>query len=184
MVDDTRKEKAPRKMRIKGQTRSLKTAGTPAADLNKIVAENVYNIRRSLNLTQEQMAQRTGRTAPSLGSLERAEKNITLASVAQVAAAYGVDPHALICGPSYGVSEGGLTLDILARLTHSIDNRVQNLLVKYGPVPIGHAHLASIVGALFDALGNTDVFQPRSAKASNGTHNGTSSGTQSGINKG
>jgi len=170
MVDDAREEKAPRKMRIKGQTRSIKTGGTPAADLNKIVAENVYNIRRSLNLTQEQMASRTGMTAPSLGSLERAEKNITLASVAQVAAAFGVDPHALICGPSYGISEGGgLTLDVLARLTTSIDKRVQDLLVKYGPVSIGQAHLASIAGALFDALGNTDLFQPRSAKASKGS---------------
>lgn len=169
MVDDAREEKAPRKMRIKGQTRSIKTGGTPAADLNKIVAENVYNIRRSLDLTQEQMASRTGMTAPSLGSLERAEKNITLASVAQVAAAFGVDPHALICGPSYGISEGGgLTLDVLARLTTSIDKRVQDLLVKYGPVSIGQAHLASIVGALFDALGNTDLFQPRSAKSSKG----------------
>ena len=169
MVDETRKEKAPRKMRIKGQTRSIRTDGTPAADLNKIVAENVYNIRRSLNLTQEQMAKRTGMTAPSLGSLERAEKNITLASMAQVAAAYGVDPHALICGPSYGTSEaGGLTLDVLARLTNSVDNRVQNLLVKYGPVSIGPAHLALIVGALLEALGNTDLFQPRSAKPFNG----------------
>ena len=169
MVDETRKEKAPRKMRIKGQTRSIRTDGTPAADLNKIVAENVYNIRRSLNLTQEQMAKRTGMTAPSLGSLERAEKNITLASVAQVAAAYGVDPHALICGPSYGTSEaGGLTLDVLARLTNSVDNRVQNLLVKYGPVSIGPAHLALIAGALLEALGSTDLFQPKSTKPFNG----------------
>jgi len=170
MVDDARKEKAPRKMRIKARTRSIKTDATPAADLNEIVAENVYNIRRSLNLTQEQMAKRTGMTAPSLGSLERAEKNITLASVAQVAAAFGVDPHALICGPSYGISEGGgLTLDVLARLTNSIDKRVQDLLVKHGPVSISQAHLASIVGALFDALGNTDRFQPRSPKAATGS---------------
>lgn len=170
MVDDARKEKAPRKMRIKAPTRSIKTDGTPAANLNEIVAENVYNIRRSLNLTQEQMAKRTGMTTPSLGSLERAEKNITLASVAQVAAAFGVDPHALICGPSYGISEGGgLTLDVLARMTSSIDKRVQDLLVKYGSVSISQAHLASIVGALFDALGNTDRFQSRSPKATKGS---------------
>jgi len=167
MVDDSREETAPTKMRIKGQRRSMKTHGAPTADLNKIVAENVYNIRRSLNLTQEQMAKRTGMTGASLGSLERAQKNITLASIGQVAAAFGVDPHALVCGPNYGISEGGgLTLDVLARLTSSIDSRVQDLLVRHGPVSISQAHLASIVGALFEALGNTDRFQSKLTKPS------------------
>ena len=166
MVDDTRDGKAPRKMRIKNsQTRAVRSNAEPAADLNKIVAENVYNIRRTLNLTQEKMAARTGMTLAALGSLERGQKNITLASMAQIAASYGVDPHALICGPEYGVdSGGGLALDTLARMTHSIDARVQALLVKHGPVSISQAHLASILGALFDALGNAEPFQPRQAK--------------------
>ena len=77
-------------------------------------------------------------------------------------------PHALICGPTYGVAAGeGLTLDTLARMTHSIDARVQTLLVKHGPVSINQAHLASILGALFDALGNAEPFQPRHAKPPN-----------------
>ena len=165
-------------MRIKNsQTRAVKSNAEPAADLNKIVAENVYSIRRALDLTQEKMAARTGLTLAALGSLERGHKNITLASVAQIAASYGVDPHALICGPTYGSGESaGLTLDILARMTHSIDARVQALLVKHGPVSISQAHLASILGALFDALGNVEPYQPRHAKpAQDGTSNGITS---------
>ena len=166
MVEQSRIGKAPRKMRIKtSQTRSVRSSAEPAADLNKIVAESVYNIRRSLNLTQEKMAGRTGLSLAALGALERGKKNISLASVAQIAASYGVDPHALICGPTYGVSVGeGLTLETLARMTYSIDVRVQALLVKHGPVSISQAHLASILGALFDALGNAEPFQPRHAR--------------------
>lgn len=173
MVERSPKEKAPRKMRIKtSQTRAVKSKGEPAADLNKLVAENVYNIRRSLDLTQEKMCERTGLTLAALGALERGQKNITLASLAQIAASYGVDPHALMGGPAYGVSAEGLTLDMLARMTRSIDDRVQALLAKNGPVSISQAHLASVLGALFDALGNAEPFQPRHTKP---TGNGSSS---------
>ena len=147
-------------MRIKSsQTWAVKSKNEPAACLNKVVAEKVYNIRRSLDLTQEKMSERTGLTIAALATLERGQKNITLASVAQIAASYGVDPNALICGPTYGVAVGeGLTLDTLARMTHSIDARVQTLLVKHCPVSINQAQLASILGALFDALDNAEHF--------------------------
>lgn len=160
MLEETRKAKLPRKIRMKPR-RGLETLGVSAADLNVIVGQNIYNIRKSLDLTQEKMAERTGLTLSSLGSLERGQNNITLSSLGNLAAAYGVDPHALICGTDYGVSHGeGLSLATLARLTSAIDSRVHALLVKNGPVAIGQSHLASVLGALFDAFSDTDKFTP------------------------
>ena len=77
-----------------------------------------------------------------------------------IAAAYGVDPHALICGKDYVVSAGsGLSLGTLARLTAAIDARVQDLLRRHGPAAISQAHLASVLGALLDAF--SDVERPQ-----------------------
>ncbi len=141
--------------------RGVQTIATSAVDLNAVVGQNVYDIRKALDLTQEKMAERTGLTLASLGLLERGQKNITLTSLADLAAAYGVDPHALLCGTDYGVSVGGgLSLDTLARLTSAIDARVQALLVKHGPIAIAQPQLASVLGALFDAISDTDKFQP------------------------
>ncbi len=165
MLEDTRKDKPERKIRMKPR-RGIHSASSAAADLNAIVGQSIYEIRKALDLTQEKMAERTGLSLTSLGSLERGQNNITLTSLGDLAAAYGVDPHALLCGRDYGVSTGtGLTLDTLARLTGAIDGRVQAMLVKYGPIAISQTHLASVLGALFDAFSDTDKFQPASRKS-------------------
>jgi DNA-binding XRE family transcriptional regulator len=159
MLEDTRKAKLERKIRMKPR-RGIHSAGSAAADLNAIVGQNIYEIRKALDLTQERMAERTGLSLSSLGSLERGQNNITLTSLGDLAAAYGVDPHALLCGKDYEVGAGtGLSLETLARLTSAIDGRVQAMLVKYGPIAIGQTHLASVLGALFDAFSDTEKFQ-------------------------
>ena len=159
MLEEPPKPRPERKLRMRPR-RGVQSTGTAAADLNAIVGQNIYNIRKALDLTQEKMAERTGLSLSSLGSLERGQNNITLASLGDIAAAYGVDPHALICGKDYAVSAGSrLSLATLARLTAAIDARVQDLLRRHGPAAISQAHLASVLGALLDAF--SDVERPQ-----------------------
>ena len=154
-ADDVRTTKPPRKIRIKPEVKRT-AKGVP--DLNAVVGEKIYDIRKTLNLTQGKMAERVGLPIDTLGNLERGQSNITLASLAELAVAYNVDPITLIGGSTDGVSAGGcLTLDTLARLTRAIDTRVQDLLLGHGPVAIGQAHIASMLGALFDAISNTQT---------------------------
>lgn len=156
-ADDFGTTKLPRKIRIKLKPGS-KTTAKGAPDLNAVLGEKVYDIRKTLNLTQGKMAERVGLTIDALGNLERGQSNITLASLAELAVAYDVDPITLIGGANDSVSAGGcLTLDLLAQLTRAIDTRVQDLLLAHGPVAIGQAHVASMLGALFDAISNTQT---------------------------
>ena len=107
------------------------------------------------------MEARTGIDAAYIGAMERASQNITVDSLSNLAAAYGVLPHDLMCGSGYGVSPSHLvTLDVLARLTAAVDCRMQALLLEQGPVPVGRATLATILGALFDAMGQSGQYVP------------------------
>ena len=79
------------------------------------------------------MEARTGIDSAYIGAMERGVQNITMDSLSNLAAAYGVQPHDLICGIGYGVSPSQLvTLDVLARLTSAVDNRIQTLLLEQG----------------------------------------------------
>ena len=129
-----------------------KRAVVERTDLNALVGKAVYNIRKGLKLTQETMAKRVGLNPNTIGSLERGQANITLASLSELAIAYNVEPKALISDHSELASGGRVTLDTLAQLTKAIDTRVQEMLGAHGPIPIGQAHLASVLGALFDAI--------------------------------
>ena len=131
-------------------------------DLKAMVGKNTYRIRHELDVTQETMAQRLGVSASFLGGVERGQQNITLDSLSNLAAAYGVDAHALLCGTGYGVAEdGGLTLDVLARYVEAANARLQDLLLRHGPIPVGRATVASLVAALFEVAGTTEKHQSR-----------------------
>lgn len=134
-------------------------------DLKTIVGKNSYRIRHELDVTQEVMAQRLGVTASFLGGVERGKQNITLDSLSNLAAAYGVDAHTLVCGSEYGVAKAeGLTLDVLARYVDAVNVRVQELLLRHGPIPIDRAAIASVIAALFEAAATTEKYQSRSKK--------------------
>ena len=136
-------------------------------DLKTIVGKNTYRIRHELDVTQETMAQRLGVTASFLGGVERGRQNITLDSLSNLAAAYGVDAHTLVCGADYGVvKDGGLTLDVLARYVDALSARVQELLLHHGPIPVGRATVASLLAALFDAAASTERYQSRAKSQS------------------
>ena len=141
--------------------RRVLTGALRGPNLRAAIAKNIRQIRRDLGLTQAQMETRTGIDSAYIGAMERADQNITVDSLSNLAAAYGVQPHDLVCGKSYGVSPSQLvTLDILARLTSALDARVQALLLERGPVPVGASTLAAALGAMFEAIGSHHEYAP------------------------
>ncbi len=141
--------------------RRVLTGALRGPNLRAAVGKNIRKIRRDLDLTLAKMGERTGIDSAYIGAMERGVQNITMDSLSNLAAAYGVQPHDLICGISYGVSQSQLvTLDFLARLTSAVDDRVQSLLLEQGAVPVGSSTLASVLGALFEAAGRREQYAP------------------------
>ena len=131
-------------------------------NLREEIAANVYRIRRGLDLTQDEISLRVGIDAGLIGAIERAERNITVDSLSNLAAAYSVEPDDLIRAPKHQKAiPDGLTLGILANITRAIDERVQHLLLRKGDVPVGKEALASVVSALFDALADGERYHSR-----------------------
>jgi transcriptional regulator with XRE-family HTH domain len=60
------------------------------SELQKTVGRRLREQRQALGLSQEAMAERLGYHRTFLGSVERGERNLTLASVEQLAASLGV----------------------------------------------------------------------------------------------
>lgn len=143
--------------------RRVLTGALRGPNLRAAVGKNIRKIRRDLGLTLAKMEERTGIDSAYIGAMERGVQNITMDSLSNLAAAYGVQPHDLICGIGYGVSPSQLvTLDFLARLTSAVDVRVQSLLLEQGAVPVGSSTLASVLGALFEAAGRREQYAPTS----------------------
>jgi transcriptional regulator with XRE-family HTH domain len=65
-------------------------------DLNRVVADNVRSIRERRGLSQEALAARCRLHRTYIGAVERAERNITLNTLAQLATALGVDAPDLL----------------------------------------------------------------------------------------
>ena len=72
------------------------TVARVTSELQKIVGRRLREQRESLGLSQEAMAERLGYHRTFLGSVERGERNLTLASVEQLAASLGVAPLDLL----------------------------------------------------------------------------------------
>ena len=66
------------------------------ADLNARLARNLQRLRRKLNLSQEDAAARCGLHRTYLGAIERAERNVTLKTLEQLATGLEVDPLSLL----------------------------------------------------------------------------------------
>lgn len=69
-----------------------------ASGLAKIVAENVKAKRLRLGLSQEELADICGYHRTYIGSVERAERNITLSTLEAIATALGTSPQELLEG--------------------------------------------------------------------------------------
>lgn len=141
--------------------RRVLTGKLRGPDLRAAIGRNIRKIRHELGLTQAQMEARTGIDAAYIGAMERADQNITVDSLSNLAAAYGVLPHDLVCGTAYALSPTRLfILDVLARLTAAADKRVQYLLLRREPFVVGASTPATLLGALFEATGKAGPYAP------------------------
>lgn len=66
--------------------------------LRKIFAKNLRAIRLDQGLSQEALADLAGLHRTYIGSVERAERNISIDNIECLANALGVSPHSLIEG--------------------------------------------------------------------------------------
>lgn len=130
-------------------------------NLRAVIAKNARAIRANLNLSQEQMAERSGIRKAYIGQVEKGNQNLTVDSLSNLAAGYGVPAHDFIFGPDYAnPASSEFTLDTLARLTMAVDQRVQELLAEMGPVAVNKGTVAALIGALFDAISHMDKYTP------------------------
>jgi transcriptional regulator with XRE-family HTH domain len=67
--------------------------------IHQYLGQNLRQRRKSLKLTQEAFAQRCGLHRTYVGAIERGERNITLSTLASIAAALNVQPQKLIKVP-------------------------------------------------------------------------------------
>jgi transcriptional regulator with XRE-family HTH domain len=64
--------------------------------LRQALASNVRQLRSRRSLSQEDFADHTGIHRTYIGGIERAERNVTLATVERIADAFGIDPVELL----------------------------------------------------------------------------------------
>ncbi|HYT62036.1 MAG TPA: helix-turn-helix transcriptional regulator [Haliangiales bacterium] len=68
----------------------------PRQDSATIVAENLRRLRLQREWSQEECAEKCGLHRTYIGAVERGERNITLATLDTIAAAFGVSPVELL----------------------------------------------------------------------------------------
>lgn len=73
-----------------------KTEVVTDAELRSILAENVARIRRKMNLSQEVLAAQAGFHRTYISQIEQQRKNVSLDSLAKLAAGLNVLPHLLL----------------------------------------------------------------------------------------
>ena len=69
-------------------------------DLNVLVGRNVRRLRLAAGLSQEAFAHACGLHRTYIGGVERGERNITLATLAKIAAALDASPVDLLREPA------------------------------------------------------------------------------------
>jgi len=65
-------------------------------DIVKLFAANVVRLRKELGFSQEELAERSGLHRTYIGSIERAERNISIKNLARIAKALNVTPCTLL----------------------------------------------------------------------------------------
>jgi transcriptional regulator with XRE-family HTH domain len=64
--------------------------------LEKIIGDNVRGFRQQLDLSQDNFALKAGLHRTFIGTIERAEQNITIDTITKLAKALGVLPYVLL----------------------------------------------------------------------------------------
>lgn len=79
----------------------------PSKSLVETLAENVRALRQSMELSQEELAVRCDLHRTYIGSVERAERNVTLSTLEVLSAGLGVSvPELLTKSDSGGENDG------------------------------------------------------------------------------
>lgn len=65
-------------------------------DLKEVMAINMRRLRHDQDLTQEEMAERSGLSARYIGSIERGAVSASVSVLGKIADALGVDPCELV----------------------------------------------------------------------------------------
>ena len=74
--------------------------GLEPSALRKLVAGNVRSLRKGLRFSQEKLAEEAGLHRTYVGSIERAERNVSLDNIERIAAALRVQPWQLLKPPN------------------------------------------------------------------------------------
>lgn len=80
----------PRNQTLFGQGRLSVKLRAPSQSLVGTLAQNIRRLRHELGLSQEELADVCGLHRTYVGSVERAERNVTLSSLEMLAKALGV----------------------------------------------------------------------------------------------
>jgi transcriptional regulator with XRE-family HTH domain len=67
-------------------------------DIRIIFGNRLKTFRRSQNISQEELAFRSGLHRTYISSVERGERNISLANIAKLAKALDIEPYKLLRG--------------------------------------------------------------------------------------
>ena len=73
-----------------------------AVDMRRLVGRNVARIRRAKELSQEELAERSGFSQQYLSGLERGQRNPTVVTLYELAQALGVSHVELVADDSAG----------------------------------------------------------------------------------
>lgn len=65
------------------------------SDFLKLVGSNIRAIRKSLDLTQEELAERAGLQYTYIGGVERGERNVSLETLEKIIEGLGITPYEL-----------------------------------------------------------------------------------------
>jgi len=74
-------------------------SGADSITLREVLAKNIRLIRNKLELSQEELADQAGLHRTYIGSIERAERNVSIDNIEKLAKALKVKPeHLLVDG--------------------------------------------------------------------------------------
>jgi transcriptional regulator with XRE-family HTH domain len=101
-------------------------------NVHKKFGGRVRHLRRLLNITQEELAARSGLDAKSVGCIERGERNITLRNITRLAQGLQVEPYELLLFDYEPLVKEEKIRAKLGSLLKELDEKSSTLLYEIG----------------------------------------------------